>query len=397
MTYHDIDIPLRKHQSTPYRALRTNYPPAAFIAIDWTGMTLALIPIILRFSLRRRQLQPQPFTRNLSDGLVLLSWLSGIVLISINTWKNSLRQRYTHHRPASDLYYGVPHDLSAHLLYVSWISLFFIYIALWAAKFALLAFYASLLRLQGRWSRIVLAAATLFTAGTFALHIALLARWCSPTSSNWNVDGHLCSAVHDIRSVTVSTAANVATDLVILALPLCALALLRRSNDALLSLSSGSVGGVTGKMGMGKAEWSGLAFVLCMAALSITAALARFVTLQLVQRVPKANITHTIDVWALVEIVASLLAVCLPSCRAFVRRSREGSKRASREMAVREDGVVEVRSEGVVVMGLSVLEAGEGRGEGKGKEEEARRQDSGCLSVDGGTAVVAHASSERLL
>ncbi|EKG13397.1 hypothetical protein MPH_09423 [Macrophomina phaseolina MS6] len=303
MAYHDIDIPL-----------------PAFIAIDWIGMTLALIPIILRFLLRRRQSQPPPFTRNLSDALVLLSWLSGVVLISINTWKNSLRQRYIHY-PHSQLYYSVPRPLSAHLLYVSWISLFFIYISLWAAKFALLAFYASLLRLQGRWARAMLALATVFTAATFALHIALLTRWCTPTSSNWNVDGHLCSAVHDIRSVTISTAANVATDLVILCLPLFALASLRRgalglppehsasassssSSEAVVvpekaaavaaaSPSSRMVGGR-----LGKAELSGLAFVLCMAALSITAALARFVTLQLVQSVPKANITHTIDVWA---------------------------------------------------------------------------------------------------
>ncbi|KAL1651962.1 hypothetical protein SLS58_000085 [Diplodia intermedia] len=284
-------------------------------------MTLALIPILLRFHLRRRQrqrqLQPQPFTRNLSDALILLSWLSGIVLISINTWKNSLRQHYIH-QPPSSLYYGVPRPLAAHLLYVSWISLFFIYIALWSAKFALLAFYASLLRLQGRWARVTLACATLFATGTFALHMALLTRWCKPVSSNWNVDGELCSAVHDIESVTVSTAANVATDLAILCIPLFALAsLLRRDNGGGSIGSTGSTGGYpdgsssplsVGGVAFTKSELSGLAFVLAMAALSITAALARFVTLELVQHVPKANITHTIDVWALVEIVASLLA-----------------------------------------------------------------------------------------
>ncbi|KKY25743.1 putative archaeal flagellin n-terminal-like domain-containing protein [Diplodia seriata] len=301
MTYHDIDIPL-----------------PAFIAIDWTGMTLALIPILLRFHLRRRQrqrqLQPQPFTRNLSDALILLSWLSGIVLISINTWKNSLRQHYIH-QPPSFLYYGVPRPLAAHLLYVSWISLFFIYIALWSAKFALLAFYASLLRLQGRWARVTLACATLFATGTFALHMALLTRWCKPVSSNWNIDGELCSAVHDISSVTVSTAANVATDLAILCIPLFALAsLLRRDHHHGGSMSIGSSGSTTGSyyhpdgssslpplslsvggVSFTKSELSGLAFVLAMAALSITAALARFVTLELVQHVPKANITHTID------------------------------------------------------------------------------------------------------
>jgi len=39
-----------------------------------------------------------------------------------------------------------------------------------------------------------------------------------------------------------------------------------------------------------------------------------------VQSTPRASITHTIDVWALVEIVSSILAVCLPSLRIFVRK-----------------------------------------------------------------------------
>ena len=57
-------------------------------------------------------------------------------------------------------------------------------------------------------------------------------------------------------------------------------------------------------VGAAKAELGGVVLVLCMVALSIVAALARWVTLELVQHEPKANITHTIDMWALVEIVA---------------------------------------------------------------------------------------------
>ncbi|KAI1155684.1 hypothetical protein F4825DRAFT_407022 [Nemania diffusa] len=275
-------------------------------------MTLALIPIILRFWLRWREAKPQPKTRNVSDGLVVLSWISGLVLISINAWKNSLRERFVHW-PANELYYSVPLPLSAHLLYVSWISLFFIYISLWAAKFALIAFFASVLRLmEAKLARGLVAFALLYATSTFVLHIALLARWCDPVRLNWDVDGHLCSAVHDIRAVTISTVANISTDLVILALPVF----------AVTSSSRGSRARTT-RTGLTKREWSGLAFVVAVAALSIVAALARWITLELVQNVPKADITHTIDVWALVEIVASLLAVCLPTLRSFVRRSRE--------------------------------------------------------------------------
>ncbi|KAI1815912.1 hypothetical protein GGS20DRAFT_583968 [Poronia punctata] len=280
MVYQDIDIPL-----------------PAFIAIDWAAMTLALIPIILRFWLRWREAKPQALSRSISDGLIVLSWLSGIVLISINAWKNSLRQRYVH-LPWSELYYSVPRPLSAHLLYVSWVSLFFIYISLWAAKFALIAFFADVMRLmETRKARHMVAFATLYTVITFVLHLVLLLRWCDPVSRNWDINGHLCSAVHDIKSVTVSTAANISTDLVILTLPLFALGTLSRERRA-----------HTTETRITKAEWSGFALVIAVAALSILAALARWTTLKLVQSVPKANITHTIDVWALVEIVASLLA-----------------------------------------------------------------------------------------
>ena len=43
------------------------------------------------------------------------------------------------------------------------------------------------------------------------------------------------------------------------------------------------------------------------------------------QNVPRAEITHTIDVWALVEIVSSIIAVCLPNLRTFVRRHTRGN------------------------------------------------------------------------
>ncbi|RYC55112.1 hypothetical protein CHU98_g11096 [Xylaria longipes] len=295
MVYQDIDIPL---------------------PIDFVGLTIALIPIILRFWLRRREAKPQPLSRNISDSFIVLSWFSGLVLISINAWKNSLRQRYVHY-PPSELYYSVPRHLSAHLLYVSWISLFFIYISLWAAKFALIAFFAGVMNLmETRVARSIVAFATFYTTGTFILHIVLLTRWCNPVSANWNINGELCSAVHDIRSVTISTVFNISTDLVILSLPIFALTTLSRERRAL-----------TTETRITKAEWSGFALVIAVAALSIIAALARWITLQLVHNVPKANITHTIDVWALVEIVASLLAVCLPTLRSFVRRSRRECRR----------------------------------------------------------------------
>lgn len=261
-------------------------------------MTVALIPIILRLSLRWRSSGTHSTATNLSDGFIVGAWISGIVLISINAWKNTLREHYRNW-PASELYYGVPHDQSAHLLYVSWISLYFIYISLWMSKAAFLAFYYSILQDQGKRVKYVLCAASVFTACTFLLHMFLLTFWCHPISGNWNVDGELCSAVHSIQSVTISTFANVGTDLVIISIPISTLI----------------------KMRLGRRELSGLAFVFLMGSISIIAALARFVTLELVRKVPRASITHTIGkAWPIPYRSFSACAYapinrCLGSCR----------------------------------------------------------------------------------
>jgi hypothetical protein len=341
MAYSDIHLPLRtfSNRSRSY-AFPTNISIAAFMAIDWTLMTLAFLPILLRFALRLRSRTLSCFATNLSDAFIVLSWLSGLVLICINTWKNALRMRYIS-APPTTLYYGVPPHLSSHLLHISWISLFFIYISLWSSKAALLAFYFSIFSLQGRRTRIALLCASVFALFTFTLHMGLIAFWCAPVSSNWSPPpgAHLCSAVHSIDSVAISTIANVATDIAVLSIPVHALWVRTKQ--------------------FGRSEKAGLVFVFAMGSVSIVAALVRFVCLLLVRNVPKASITHTIDVWALVEIVSSLLAVCAPSCRAFGRMCG-GRKRGCR---LERNRVVDVRR----------LREGDGKTESLGCGEQGDR------------------------
>jgi hypothetical protein len=267
-------------------------------------MTAALVLILVRLSLRRRR-QSHSIAANLSDIFLVCSWLTAIVDISINAWKNTLRMRYLSW-PSSELYYMVPHDQSAHLLKVSWISLYFIYISLWFAKAAFIAFYYDIFYTHGSWRmKWVLHSAGAFAAATFILQMGLLTFWCNPISGNWNVDGELCSAVHSITSVTISTFANIGTDLLIVSIPLSAIA----------------------GANLRKVEILGIVFVLLMGSASIIAAVARFIILKIVEHVPRASITHTIDVCATIEIFTSLCAVCLPSLRAFVRTRRPDSSK----------------------------------------------------------------------
>ncbi len=166
-------------------------------------MLFTLILIILRLSLRRRR-PSHTLAANLSDIFVVASWLSGIVLISINTWKNNLRHKYQH-LPQEGLYYGVPKDQAAHLLYVSWISLFFIYISLWLSKAAFIAFYYDFFTYQSRQLRIMLWSTSVITAFTFLLHMLLLFLWCHPISLNWYVTSNSSSISRCSKTDTLST------------------------------------------------------------------------------------------------------------------------------------------------------------------------------------------------
>lgn len=96
-----------------------NLPLEGFIALDWALLFLASIFVFIRIWERTWRAGPRARPRSIagtiSDIFVIFSYISAVTFIGINTWKNSLRIK---HRGQPDLYYGVPMDLSAHLLKV---------------------------------------------------------------------------------------------------------------------------------------------------------------------------------------------------------------------------------------------------------------------------------------
>ncbi|RPA94768.1 hypothetical protein L873DRAFT_1393888 [Choiromyces venosus 120613-1] len=299
----------------------------AFIALDWALLFLTTIFVVLRIWERTsRRAGPRSVASIASDIFVICSYISAIAFIGINTWKNTLRIK---HRGQPNLYYGVPMNLSAHLLKVSWVSLFFIYISLWCAKGGFIAFYFELFNKDadlGRRCKVAGAIVSVITFLTFVLHMLLLQFWCRPVSLNWDINGHLCSAVHSMESVTISTFANVGTDLLIIMLPILVLKNLTFRKSAL---------------------WGWL-FILFIGSISIVAALVRYGALRAVWGQPKASVTHTIDVAAMVEITTSLLAVCSPSLRAFFRgkknKPHRPSQRDVRDISTNPDLLSTVKS-----------------------------------------------------
>lgn len=101
-----------------------NLPLPGFIALDWCLLTLALVFVLLRLWIRRtKQRELVSTALNVSDGATVGAWISGLVLVCINTWKNTERMHYISW-PTEDLYYGVPEDKAGHLLLVhhySWL------------------------------------------------------------------------------------------------------------------------------------------------------------------------------------------------------------------------------------------------------------------------------------
>ncbi|CUS12577.1 unnamed protein product [Tuber aestivum] len=301
-------------------------PLEGFITLDWVLLFLTSIFVFLRIWERMWRRAGSWSTASLiSDVCVICSYISAIAFIGINTWKNALRMKF---RGQPDLYYGVPKHLSAHLLKVSWVSLFFIYISLWFAKGGFIAFYFELFNRDhqlGKRCKVAGVIVSVITFLTFLLHMLLLQFWCRPVSLNWDINGHLCSAVHDMDSVTISTFTNVGTDLLIIMLPILVLKNLTFRKSAL---------------------W-GWMFILFIGSISIVAALVRYAALRVVWGQPKASVTHTIDVSAMVEITTSLLAVCSPSLRVFFRGKKKPhlpSRRDVRHISTNPDLLTTAKS-----------------------------------------------------
>ena len=90
-------------------------PLEGFIALDWSMLFLASLFVFLRLWVRSRRRGIPSTAAIISDVFVACSYVSAIVFVGVNTWKNSLRMKY---RDQKGTYYGVPKNLSGHLLKV---------------------------------------------------------------------------------------------------------------------------------------------------------------------------------------------------------------------------------------------------------------------------------------
>ncbi|KAF8472817.1 hypothetical protein BDZ91DRAFT_760280 [Kalaharituber pfeilii] len=173
-------------------------------------------------------------------------------------------------------------------------------IELFALKAAFIAFYWGLFQgLDYKRKYSLHIACVLVTCGFLACWFTYI-FWARPIEVNWSPNLALVLDEAALASFTVNTivsALNIATDLIVISLPLLIISTLR----------------------LRRPEKLALVFVFSMGGLSIAASVARYAILYPYIRKPPLTIAtlHVLEIWGTVEMAAGALAFSLPSLRAL--------------------------------------------------------------------------------
>jgi len=178
---------------------------------------------------------------------------------------------------------------------------------MWFAKGAFVVYYYHLFTNLSKKLKYYLMFVTTFTVSTYIFTMLLQTLWCRPIWTNWTLDPlRGCSATGNTTTLPLWSFMNIATDILILAVPLSVLHTLQ----------------------LGRRQAVALAVVFLIGGLSIIAAVARFVIIfPKIRRNAKAPIVHTYELWALIEITSSQLTVCLPALRGWLRGRKDNRSR----------------------------------------------------------------------
>ncbi|KAH8145328.1 uncharacterized protein LAJ45_10608 [Morchella importuna] len=173
---------------------------------------------------------------------------------------------------------------------------------LWLIKSAFLATYYRLIPALKTRVRMALYFTTGFTAMTYVANMLLHGLYCLPIQTNWTSGPHNCTTFRSVPSLTANTFTNVATDLLLLGLPLFILKTLK----------------------LQPREGFALTFVFLVGIASTTASVLRWAFIYSAYRqeqdvdgaIYKIEI---IKVWTTAEISTATIAFCLPVLRSLVR------------------------------------------------------------------------------
>ncbi|KAG0634906.1 hypothetical protein HOY80DRAFT_1140305 [Tuber brumale] len=268
------------------------------LALTWGLNSLVFVVLVIRLVLHRRQRLKGPAIV-ISDALICVSFFFGIAAIATDAWKYSKEiEARTHKLSLHDK------ETSPKL---SFFCGYLVFSAMWFAKGAFVVYYYHLFTNLSKRLRYYLMFVTALTASTYIFTILLQTFWCRPIWTNWTLDPlRGCSATGDTTTLPLWSFMNIATDILILAVPLSLLHTLQ----------------------LGRRQVVALIVVFLIGGLSIFAVVARFIIIfPKIKKNAKAPIVHTYELWALIEIMSSQLAVCLPALRGWLRGRKDNRSR----------------------------------------------------------------------
>ncbi|KAF7715903.1 Uncharacterized protein PECH_005760 [Penicillium ucsense] len=285
--------------SIPSQKLGDAIPENVFLGVSW-----ALNGTAFAFVVFRLYAQLVAFRRLfIDDVLVVLAWI--ILLTATSVWQVNGRYLYKFDRVISGLDPVTPSFLSNwHRFMRSLAPLqILFYTALWCVKFSFLAFFYRL-SCKVKWLRIWWVMVVVFTFGVYITSIADIEYKCSFESLEYILEHcpQLNHVHYENRTFWANCAGDVATDMMILSIPIMVLwntKISRRKKIILLSIFSATI------------------LIMIIAIIRVAV---------------KASLNHQTDVawlcfWSIVEGNTAILISCVASMRQlFINAQAKGSR-----------------------------------------------------------------------
>ncbi|KAI5838806.1 hypothetical protein DFP73DRAFT_247368 [Morchella snyderi] len=175
---------------------------------------------------------------------------------------------------------------------------------LWALKGAFLSLYYDLIPTLNWKSRWLLYVTTGLTVLSLPGVLTGQALFCRPINRNWSIESDFCTHITSRTWIVASSWTNIATDLLISAIPLCIISTLKLSTR----------------------ERYGFIAIYGLCSLSIFASILRFSVLThdaTVSPPPNLKTLHAVIFWSTIEVLCAHICFCIPAFRVLVRKKKE--------------------------------------------------------------------------
>ncbi|RPA73120.1 hypothetical protein BJ508DRAFT_314113 [Ascobolus immersus RN42] len=197
--------------------------------------------------------------------------------------------------PLSTLESNLKQNLFIKIIYIT---------LLWLCKSAFIAFYYDLHAYLSIPLRRALYATTFYTLLTYIASLAIILGWCRPFSTHWARGAQNCTPFHSETAVSLTSALNVSTDLLIMALPVCLLKRRKRLHTR---------------------EKYSMLFIFSLGILTVSAAIARWSLILTFISKPENTLFAGVQIEAYeliaqLECLVAFIATCLPSLRVLLFR-----------------------------------------------------------------------------